>query len=195
MSINKYKMKRSLKVKLAIIAIALVLSLQSTQLLFATATTTGTLSISISGLPNSLSVEVYVVGPNSYTNMLNIAGGGSQTLTSLSSGAYTLEPGLGANGYEPIQGSYQLNVVAGFTASQTIPYIQQSLTVQQVQLVVSPSSQLANGISIVTLAASVVGSNGLSMGSKTVQFKASIGTLSASAGSLHQAAAAPRLLS
>lgn len=141
--------------------------------------TTGSLAITIAGLPSSLSVEVSVTGPNGYSALPTITGGATDTLTGLSAGTYTVAGGLGSDGWQPTQASQNVNVNAGQTAGVTITYVQATVTVSQVNLIASPTTQVADGSSQVTLQATVIGSNGLGMSGQSVTFTTTLGTLSA----------------
>ena len=84
--------------------------------------TTGSLSVGVSGMPSSVSVEANVTGPNNYQKLLTgLTDGSPQTLTGLTPGTYTVEGGLTA-GYQPTVPSQTVQVSAGGTASDTIPY-------------------------------------------------------------------------
>ena len=169
--------KRNRKISLVIIAIALISSFVVLPTLFAATSTTGNLAVSISSLPSNLSVQIYITGPGAYSSMLTIVGGSSQTLTNLAIGTYNLQPGL-ANGWRPTQGSLITSVTAGATTQISIPYIQTSVTVQTVQLTVSPSSVPADGVSYAGITANVIGTNGLGISNQVITFSTSLGQLS-----------------
>lgn len=139
---------------------------------------TGSLAMTINGPPSSILVEVSVTGPNGYSALPTIAGGATDTLTGLTPGTYTISGGLGADGWQPTQASEIVAVIAGQTASVTITYTQVTPVASQVNLIASPTTQIADGNSQVTLEATVIGSNGLGMNGQTVTFTTTLGTLS-----------------
>ncbi len=96
----------------------------------ATPPTTGSLSITLTGFSSSQSAEVSINGPNGYSALPSISGGGTDTLTNLMPGTYTVEPGLTA-GYRPTQGTYTETVTAGQTISVTIPYAPTTTSITQ----------------------------------------------------------------
>ena len=118
-----------------------------------------------------------MTGPSSFNKQTTIAGGQKQTLTSLVPGTYSVIGGI-ASGWQTNQGSVQVNVLAGQTASATIQYNQVAIAIKQVQLAVVTYGQSANGALGFSLTATVLGNNGEGMSGQVVQFITSMGTLS-----------------
>src|SRR5436190_12437544 len=83
--------------------------------------TTGSLEVAVSGLPAGASADVTVTGPGSFTQHLT----GSQTLTSLQPGSYTVSaPAVtaGGAGYTSAISGSPASVVAGGTAAASVTY-------------------------------------------------------------------------
>jgi len=144
---------------------------------YKSASATGSLTITISGLPANQSVGVLVTGPSNFNKQITIAGGQKQTVTTLVPGTYSVIGGI-ASGWQTNQGSIQVNVLAGQTASATIQYNQVAIAIKQVQLAVVSFGQTANGPLGFSLTATVLGNNGEGMSGQEVQFITSMGTLS-----------------
>ena len=88
----------------------------------ASSPTLGSLLVNINGLPTGTNAAVTVTGPNSYNQAIT----GTQTLSSLSPGVYTVASAdivaPGGTPYTATPGTQDITVTAGSTASSTVTY-------------------------------------------------------------------------
>ena len=82
---------------------------------------TGSLGLTLAGLPGSVAGAVTVTGPNGFNQLV----GGSQTLSSLAPGGYTIAAASVTSGgqtYQPAPASQAKTVTIGATATATVSY-------------------------------------------------------------------------